>query len=83
MREAYGAMIARAFDAGIETVPAFAEAVPMGVVELGTCSSHWSSWRESVGPWSVYQEPAWLGLRTLGAMDDVVVGEEGNEVEKR
>lgn len=76
-------MIARAFGVGIETAPACAEAVPMGVVELGTCSSHWSSWRESVGPWSVYQEPAWLGERTLVILADVVGIRAGDGVGRR
>lgn len=65
--------MARAFEVGIEMVPACEDADPMGVVELGTWASHWSSWRESVGPSSVYQEPAWVGSRTLGAM--VVYGQ--------
>jgi hypothetical protein len=33
---AYGAMMARTFDVGIETVPPCEDAVPIGVVELGT-----------------------------------------------
>lgn len=56
-------MIARAFEVGTETSPAWEEAVPMGVIELGTSASQPSSCCESTGPLSVYQEPAWVALR--------------------
>jgi hypothetical protein len=55
--------MARAFGVGIETSPCCEDAVPMGVVELGTSSSQPSSCCESCLPLSVYQEPACEGLR--------------------
>ena len=54
----YGPMIARAFEVGTETTPACEEAVPTGVMELGTSASQPSSCCESCGPLFVYQEPA-------------------------
>jgi hypothetical protein len=59
----HGAIIARAFGVGIETSPCCDEAVPMGVVELGTASSQPSSCLESCCLLSVYQEPACEALR--------------------
>jgi hypothetical protein len=66
-------MMARAFDVGIDTAPPCEDAVPIGVVELGTWASQWSSCWDSVAPSSVYHEPACVGSRTLGAM---VAGED-------
>jgi hypothetical protein len=60
---AHGAIIARAFGVGMETSPCCEDAEPIGVVELGTASSQPSSCPESCWPLSVYQEPAWDGLR--------------------
>ena len=70
---AYGAMMALAFDVGIETEPCFDEAEPIGVVELGTAASQSSSSWESREPSSVYHEPAWIALRVtiLGLFGNV------------
>jgi hypothetical protein len=65
---AYGAMIALALSVGIVTDPCCEDADPIGVVELGTLASHPSSCRDSVGPSSVYQDPACEGWRMVGAM---------------
>jgi hypothetical protein len=58
LQVSYGPMIARAFCVGTDTSPAWEEAVPIGVIELGTSASQPSSCCESVGPLSVYHEPA-------------------------
>lgn len=55
--------MARAFGVGIETSPCCEDAVPIGVVELGTASSQPSSCFESCWLLSVYQEPACEDLR--------------------
>jgi hypothetical protein len=51
-------MIARASGVGIATSPSCEDAVPMGVVELGTACSQPSSCCESWLPLAVYHEPA-------------------------
>lgn len=56
--KSYGPMIARACGVGTEISPSFEDAVPIGVMELGTSASQPSSCCESSGPLSVYQEPA-------------------------
>lgn len=55
--------MARAFDVGTEIFPSFEEAVPIGVIELGTSANQLSSCCERRGPLSVYHEPAWVALR--------------------
>lgn len=60
---AHGAIMARACGVGIETSPCCEDAVPMGVVELGTSSSQSSSCWESCLPFAVYHEPACEALR--------------------
>lgn len=65
-------MIARAFGVGIDTAPPCEDSVPIGVVELGTWESQRSSSRESTASSSVYQDPAWVGWRTVGAMGAAV-----------
>jgi hypothetical protein len=55
---AYGAIIARAPDVGIDTAPCCEDVVPIGVVDEGTALRKASSWLESCDLLSVYQEPA-------------------------
>jgi hypothetical protein len=33
---------------------------PKPSISLGTWASHWSSWRERVGPWAEYHDPEWV-----------------------
>lgn len=66
--------MARAFGVGIETSPCCDEAVPMGVVELGTASSQPSSCLESCWRLSVYQEPACEGLRVTMLVEGWSIG---------
>jgi hypothetical protein len=50
--DTYGAMTTREPGTGKEPIPS---------ISLGTCASHWSSWRVKVLRLSEYQEPAWEG----------------------
>lgn len=61
-------MIARALGVGIVTWPCWDDAEPIGVVELGTAASQPSSCCDRSCPLSVYQEPAWVGLRVAMLM---------------